>query len=70
MKHSTFYTDSKKRKRVYTTIKNTPMHTHLRKEFKGRTFRHSESAKLYFIYPTMPLDEPIGVSVEIDHEIY
>ena len=59
MKHSTFYT-AKKQKKVYTTIKLTDYHEFLREKFEGVTYEHEDNAKLYFVAPNLPLDQPLG----------
>jgi len=58
MKHSTFY-KIKGKKKIYTTIKDTDYHKFLRDDHKGKTYQHTDNAKLYFIYPDMPLDRPM-----------
>ena len=64
MKHSTFYTDDKGSKHVYTTIKLTDHHKFMRERFNGRTYEHEDDAKLYFAIG-MPLDEPLTFKKEI-----
>jgi len=56
--HSTFYT-CKGKKKVYTTISHTDYHAFLRSNYKGKTYKHAQDAKLYFIGPDMPLVAPI-----------
>jgi len=57
-KHTTFYT-FKGITRVYTTISNTDYHKFLRSHHNGKTYKHEQGAKLYFMYPDFPLDAPI-----------
>ena len=64
LKHSTFYTDKKGAKEVYTTIKDTPHHAFLRGELNGKTYLHHSNAALFFV-EGMPLDKPIPVIKEI-----
>lgn len=67
LQHSTFYAvpfASGSKKRIYTTIKNTPHHAFLRDEYEGKTYLHDESAALYFI-EGMLLSKPIPVIKEV-----
>ena len=63
LKVSTFYFDSKGRKKVYTTNNDTGMHEHLRSK-GGRTFQHKEESPLYFC-PGLPLDKPLHFVQEL-----
>lgn len=64
MKTSTFYVDNNGKKQVYTTLKHTDMHRHLRDSQNGKTYRHEDAAKLFFVSGGFPLDRPIGGKVE------
>ena len=64
MKHSTFY-KHRGVNRIYTTVKPTDYHAMLRAEYDGKTYRHDDNDKLYFIYPSMPLDKPLFSNEEI-----
>lgn len=60
MKHSTFYTDKKLKRHVYTTISLTVHHRYLREAYNGVTYEHDDHAKLFFVAGAFPLDKPIG----------